>query len=254
MPAVQHSSGANAAENKAAKVPPDTVVYAVGDIHGCLVKLKRLHLAIKADAARRPASRRVVVYLGDYVDRGPDSFGVVEFLIRHPLFGFESVYLKGNHEDFLLRFLDDAGVADAWLMNGGDTTLESYDVAVFGPRRGEDRAEALRHDFAAAIPAAHREFLSRLKTWHIEGDYAFVHAGVRPGTPIEAQREVDLLWIRHEFLGSSADFGHVVVHGHTPTWHPEVRPNRVGIDTGAVYGGELTALALDGEKRDFLTA
>jgi serine/threonine protein phosphatase 1 len=153
-----------------------------------------------------------------------------------------------------LRFLDDVEVVDVWLMNGGDATLESYDVAVHGRGRAGDPAEALRRDFAAMLPEVHLEFLTRLKTWHVEGDYAFVHAGVRPGMPIEAQREADLLWIRNEFLGSNADFGRVIVHGHTPTWHPDVRPNRIGIDTGAVFGGALTALALEGDRRDFLTA
>lgn len=251
--AVQHGPDSDGRE-KAAQAPPGAVIYAVGDIHGCLNKLKRLHLAIRDDAAARRATRRIVVYLGDYVDRGPDSAGVVDFLIDHPLRGFETVHLKGNHEDFLLRFLDDARIIEAWFMNGGDATLESYDVDIFDPALRQDPAEGLRQKFAAAIPPAHLAFFRNLKTRHVEGSYAFVHAGVRPGLPLAAQREADLLWIRHEFLGSTADFGHVVVHGHTPTWHPDVRSNRIGIDTGAVYGGVLTALALEDEKRDFLTA
>jgi serine/threonine protein phosphatase 1 len=251
--AVQRGPDAERRE-KAAQAPPGAVIYAVGDIHGCLNKLKRLHLAIRDDAATRRATRRIVVYLGDYVDRGPDSAGVVDFLIGHPLLGFESVYLKGNHEDFLLRFLEDARIIEAWFMNGGDATLESYDVDIFDPALSENRAEGLRRRFASAVPPAHLAFYHNLKLWHVEGDYAFVHAGVRPGLPLTAQRDLDLLWIRYEFLGSSADFGHVVVHGHTPTWRPDVRLNRIGIDTGAVYGGVLTALALEDGKRDFLTA
>lgn len=251
--AVQHGPEVERRE-KTAKAPPGAVIYAVGDIHGCVNKLKRLHLAIQDDAAARRATRRIVVYLGDYVDRGPDSAGVVDFLLDRPLPGFETIYLKGNHEDFLLRFLEDARFIEAWFMNGGDATLESYDVDIFDPALSENRAESLRRRFASAIPPAHLAFYRHLKLWHVEGDYAFVHAGVRPGLPLAAQRDVDLLWIRHEFLGSDADFGHVVVHGHTPTWRPDVRPNRIGIDTGAVYGGALTALALEDEKRDFLTA
>jgi serine/threonine protein phosphatase 1 len=251
--AVQHGPDVERRE-KAAQAPPGAVIYAVGDIHGCLNKLKRLHLAIQDDAAARRATRRIVVYLGDYVDRGPDSAGVVDFLLDHPLPGFETVHLKGNHEDFLLRFLEDARIIEAWFMNGGDATLESYDVDIFDPALKENRAEGLRRRFASAVPPAHLTFYRNLKLWHVEGDYAFVHAGVRPGLPLTAQRDVDLLWIRHEFLGSNTDFGHVMVHGHTPTWRPDVRLNRIGIDTGAVYGGALTALALEDEKRDFLTA
>ncbi len=240
-------------------MPPGTRVYAVGDCHGCLEALRGLRAAIVADSthadAEAPlADRRVVVYLGDYIDRGPDSRGVVDLLIDEPLADFESVHLLGNHEAFLRRFLDGEDVAAVWMMNGGGATLRSYGLdvaAINGPWPGGD-APALRAALAAAVPEAHRGFLDGLGLNHIEGDYFFVHAGVRPGVPLERQGAVDLLWIREPFLGSTADHGKVVVHGHSPAAEVVVRPNRIGIDTGACYGGKLTALVLEGNQHRFL--
>ncbi len=242
-----------------ATVPPGTRVYAVGDCHGCLEALRGLRAAILADSARADAEapradRRVVVYLGDYIDRGPDSRGVVELLIGAPLAGFESVHLRGNHEAFLCGFLDGEEVAAVWMMNGGSETLRSYglDVAAINrPWPGGD-APALRAALAAAVPEAHRAFLDGLALSHIEGDYFFAHAGVRPGVPLERQEENDLLWIREPFLGSTADHGKVVVHGHSAAAEVAVRANRIGIDTGACYGGKLTALVLEGNQHRFL--
>ncbi len=242
-----------------ATVPPGTRVYAVGDCHGCLEALRGLRAAMVADSTRADAEgpradRRVLVYLGDYVDRGPDSRGVVELLIGEPLAGFESVHLLGNHDAFLRRFLDGEDVAAIWMMNGGGATLRSYglDVAALtGPWPGGD-APALHAALAAAVPEAHRAFLDGLALSHIEGDYFFAHAGVRPGVPLERQGENDLLWIREPFLGSTADHGKVVVHGHSAAAEVAVRPNRIGIDTGACYGGKLTALVLEGAERRFL--
>jgi serine/threonine protein phosphatase 1 len=240
-------------------VPPGTRVYALGDCHGCLAALRGLRAAIVADSARADArgpraDRRVVVYLGDYIDRGPDSRGVVELLIGEPLAGFESVHLLGNHELFLLRFLDGEDDASVWMMNGGPATLRSYglDARGVGPRTGGD-ASRLRDALTAAVPAAHRAFLDGLALSHLEGDYFFVHAGVRPGVPLAAQEADDLLWIREPFLGSTADHGKVVVHGHSTTTEVTVRANRIGIDTGACYGGNLTALVLEGSRRRFLS-
>ncbi len=196
-----------------------------------------------------------MVYLGDYIDRGPDSRGVLELLIGEPLAGFESVHLLGNHEAFLLGFLDGEDLASVWLMNGGDATLRSYglDVAALnGPGPGGD-PPALRAALIPAVPAAHRAFLDGLALSHVEGDYFFVHAGVRPGVPLGRQGEHDLLWIREPFLSSAADHGKVVVHGHSTTAEVELRSNRIGIDTGVCYGGKLTALVLEGEQHRFLS-
>ncbi len=229
----------------AAAVPPDTRVYAVGDVHGCATLLARLHELIRADAAAAPERRRVVVYLGDYVDRGPDSAGVVDMLIAGPGEGFEAVHLKGNHEDFLLRFLADPSIGGLWLMNGGGATLASYGVD------GDGGAD-LRRAFLHALPKTHRAFYEGLRLWHREGTYLFVHAGIRPGRPVESQLAEDLLWIREPFLLSRADHGCVVVHGHTPVGAPEILDNRINVDTGAVWSGRLTALVLYGAERSFL--
>jgi serine/threonine protein phosphatase 1 len=242
-----------------AAVPPNTRAYAVGDCHGCLEALRELREAIVADSARadaeRPrAQRRVVVYLGDYIDRGPDSRGVIDLLIGAPLAGFETIHMLGNHEALMRGFLDGEDVASVWMTNGGTETMRSYglDVAALDrPWRGGD-APALRDALAAVVPEAHRTFLDSLALCHVEGDYFFAHAGIRPGVPLERQGEDDLLWIREPFLGSTADHGKVVVHGHSAAREPEVRANRIGIDTGACYGGKLTALVLEDHRHRFL--
>jgi serine/threonine protein phosphatase 1 len=236
-----------------AEAPAGTRIYAIGDIHGQLDQLQALEALIVADAAESPAERRLIVYLGDYVDRGQDSAGVVGHLAEGPPAGFEAVYLKGNHEALMLDFLDDPDGGTNWLMNGGDTTLESYGVDVHADTpAGVPRLDHLSRSFARALPRSHRSFLNGLDVRHEEGDYLFVHAGVRPGVAMEEQDPHDMIWIRYPFLQSSADFGKVVVHGHTPEPNPVERDNRIGIDTGAVYGGKLTALVLDGADRRFL--
>ncbi len=234
------------------RVPDGRRVYAVGDVHGRADLLSLLHGRIEADARGAPEARKVLVYLGDYVDRGPNSFAVVETLIQRPLAGFHIVHLKGNHEDFLLRFLDDPSLAEIWLMNGAAATLLSYGVDVYDPATGASTFEGVRHDFAASLPAHHLAFFRRLHMCHVEGDYAFVHAGVRPGVPLDGQRDDDLLWIRDPFLDSDRDFGKVVVHGHTVDRDPVQRANRIGIDTGACFTGCLTCLVLEGAGRRFL--
>lgn len=233
-------------------VPPGTRVYAIGDVHGCAGLLDQLHGAILADAAQAPARRRVAVYLGDYVDRGADSAGVIDLLLDDPLPGFERVFLKGNHEDFMLRFLGEPRHGPLWLMNGGGATLASYGVCDSDIRRPGDRIVQLHDAFRSRLPARHLEFLRRLDLVHQEGDYLFVHAGVRPGVPLGVQTEEDLLWIREPFLSSGEDLGCVVVHGHTPVEAPEVCVNRINVDTGAVWTGTLTAAVLYGAERRFL--
>jgi len=238
----------------APSVPAGHVVYAIGDIHGETEKLDLLHRMILADAHGRAATRRIAVYLGDYVDRGPDSAGVVDRLIDDTLPDFERVFLMGNHEDFLLQFLEAAGSMMAWFYNGGIQTLESYDIDMAGYDMWMADPRRLRDHFRVRLPSSHRAFFEALTLHYVQGDYLFVHAGIRPGRPLAAQSRADLLWIRDAFLTSDADHGHVVVHGHTPGDEIEIHPNRIGIDTGAVYGGRLTALVLEGERRDFLQA
>ena len=235
-----------------ARLPENTRLYAIGDIHGCPDLLRRLHGLILKDAENAPGARKVCVYVGDYVDRGPNSFGVIDMLINEPLEGFERHYLKGNHEDFLLTFLKDGTGADMWLWNGGRQTLESYGIDLWGPDILYDDAPALRTQLRAALPEDHLGFLKGLALSHREGDYLFVHAGIRPGRALEEQTEFDMMWIRDEFLDSGEDPGFVVVHGHSVRTEPDQHPNRIGIDTGACHSGRLTALVLEGESRRFL--
>jgi serine/threonine protein phosphatase 1 len=228
-------------------VPEGELIYAVGDIHGRSDLLAELLLKIEADAAMRLAAKKRLIFLGDYVDRGPDSRGVVEILLHGLPSDFSAHFLKGNHEALLLGFLADASRLDQWRYNGGEETMASYGVDV-GWLKEVRAGEA----FASALPATHLHFLQGLDLLIPADDYLFVHAGVRPGVPLEAQSETDLIWIRDEFLGSTKSFGKVVVHGHTPALEPVMRPNRIGIDTGAVFSGRLTALRLQDGERSFL--
>lgn len=239
------------ADTPRARAPDDTRVYAVGDVHGRSDLLARLHEEIRRDAAAAPESRKVIVYLGDYVDRGPDSAGVLSMLIDGPIDGVEQVCLKGNHEDFLLRFLDDPGICHLWLMNGGRETLRSYGLPA-DAAGADEAAAALSAEFRTRLPDAHLQFLRSLPLNHRAGGYLFVHAGILPGVELARQTAEDMLWIRDPFLRSSYDHGCVVVHGHTPVDAPEVRFNRINIDTGAVWSGCLTALVMHGDRWSFL--
>ena len=236
----------------APSAPPDTRIYAIGDIHGHLSLLEQIHELILEDAARMLKSRNVVVYLGDYIDRGPDSAGVIDRLLAEPLGNFECIHLKGNHEDMLLRFLTDTSVAPVWFPNGGTDTLESYGVAARSFVHEPSELAAMQEAFQQKLPSPHLAFFEGLSLSHVEGDYAFVHAGVLPGVPLTQQQPEDMMWIRDEFLYSDEDHGYVVVHGHTPSEYPEFQRNRINIDTGAFYTGRLTTLVLHGEKVAFL--
>jgi serine/threonine protein phosphatase 1 len=236
---------------RAPRIPDDRRLYVVGDIHGRFDLLVELHALIRADAETGRNLQRVVVYLGDYVDRGPGSFDVIDLLINEPLPGFEAVHLMGNHEAMMLEFLT-GPPEPIWTSNGGIATLASYGldppVALYHPAD----LETFRLRLREALPPDHLGFLQGLRFCHGEGDYFFVHAGVRPGVPLEAQDPDEMMWIRDRFLLSDADFGKRVVHGHTPSRMPEVCENRIGIDTGAFYSGCLTCLVLEGAELRFL--
>jgi len=238
-------------ERKSPAVEPRRV-YVIGDIHGRADLLDRMIAAIAGDLTARPCDQCLTVTLGDYIDRGADSRGVVERLARNP-FPTRFVALKGNHEDLLATFLANPASAEVWRRNGGLETLFSYGVDVAPLMRGRDydrAADALR----AALPAAHVAFFAALPLTLTAGRYFLCHAGVRPGIPLARQSEDDLLWIRGEFLDSTADFGKIVVHGHTPTPEPELLPNRINVDTGAFMTGRLTCAVLEEAEVRFLTA
>jgi calcineurin-like phosphoesterase family protein len=232
------------------QVPDEAArIYAIGDIHGRLDLLDRAIAAIERDVKEYGAAA-LTVTLGDYVDRGPASRGVLDRLCVNP-FPTPHVALKGNHETFLAAFLADPGLGPQWRDYGGLETLHSYGISAsrFMLSRNYDAAaQALQE----ALPASHVGFLQSLKTSHSHGKYFLCHAGVRPGVPLERQDERDLLWIRNEFLASDVDFGKIVVHGHTPVEAPEVKPNRINIDTGAFATGRLTCVALDEDGHRFL--
>lgn len=240
-------------EPAAASVPRGLRVYAIGDIHGRLDLLDRLLALIEEDGAGAPDLVKYIVTLGDYVDRGPASAGVIDRLIAGPPVGFGAIHLKGNHEAAMLDFLTDTRVGPSWLSFGGQATLASYGVYP-GLEIGslEQRMTDIQAALCGVLPPAHWEFLNSLRPSVTIGDYMFVHAGVRPGVPLNLQRDSDLLWIRESFLGSSADHGKVIVHGHTIADQPEVRANRIGIDTGAYATNRLTCLVLEGTARRFL--
>ena len=235
------------------RVPAGRRIYAIGDIHGRVDLLRRLHEKIAAHAASAPPAHCVIVYLGDYVDRGPQSRAVVDLLIEGPPAGFEAVHLLGNHEQALLQFLEDESIGPLWFAFGGMATLLSFGIAVTAG--GLARAASLapvQAQLCRAIAPHQLAFLRSLRPMHVEGDYAFVHAGVHPGIPLERQAAHDLTNIREEFLLSAHDHGKVVVHGHSIEEEPVVRFNRIGIDTGAYATGRLTCLVLDGAERAFL--
>lgn len=241
--------GARPAAPPPAAAPPGLRLYAIGDIHGCRAELDSLLALIEADPAEGVEKR--LVFLGDYVDRGPDSRGVLDRLIALAAGSPQAVFLKGNHEAAMLDFLRAPETGDAWLQWGGEETLESYGVdPVARP------PSAIAADFRDRLPAAHRAFLEGLELHRAFGDYLFVHAGLRPGVALDAQEERDLLWIRGEFHNAPADKrpDKVVVHGHHPGRKPIDAGWRIAVDTGACYGGKLTAVALEGETRRFLAA
>jgi serine/threonine protein phosphatase 1 len=229
-----------------AALPQGRRMYAIGDIHGCAKQLASLHAEIAEDLLRRPIASALLLHIGDYVDRGADTAGVIAMLLEgSPIPGVEIVNLMGNHESTMLDALSGERAAGTdWLFAGGKAALESYGIDPDGPR---DR-------WATLIPQSHQDFLRNLTLIHREGGYAFIHAGVRPGIALEDQARDDLLRSRQPFLYSEADFGAVIVHGHTPVKAPVIRHNRIGIDTGAVFGGKLTCVVLEADKLSFLSA
>lgn len=219
-------------------IPPGQRVYAIGDVHGCRDLLVQLHAEIARHDAALPRAEVTVIHLGDLVDRGEDSAGAVGAVMAGPpIPGAAHVVLMGNHERLMLDAVlrGDVEAAAIWRRNGGDAALESWGV----PRR------ARVQDWKDLIPREALDYLNRCPLTHRIGDTLFVHAGIRPGVPLERQSPHDLLWIREPFLSWTDPLPVRVVHGHTPTRMPEILPHRIGIDTGAVMGGRLTCAVLE---------
>ena len=229
-----------------ARLPEGRRIYAIGDIHGCDVQLGDLHEMIAEDLTQRPVEAPLLLHIGDYVDRGADTAGVLQRLLAEtPIPGLPVVNLVGNHDETMLHALSgDRAAATDWLFAGGAPALQSYGIDPDSPRES----------WPEQVPSEHLDFLRSLTLSHRDGGYFFVHGGVRPGVPLEQQAREDLLRMRQPFLYSDMSFGAVVVHGHTPVRDPVVRHNRIAIDTGAVFGGKMTCLVLEGDTLGFLTA
>jgi serine/threonine protein phosphatase 1 len=251
-------------QKRVVKAPEGVCIYAIGDVHGRADLLQQLIVQIRADAESLPAGTKPqIVFLGDYIDRGLKSKDVIDFLISGTLDDFDPVFLMGNHEEALLKFLQEATFGSQWARFGGSETLFSYGLAPPNQRASlqshEDMAAArdawsrVWNEFQVRLPGDHRAFFQALRSHHIAGDYLFVHAGLRPGLSLQEQSQRDMLWIRDEFLDDPAEFPHKIVHGHTPmdTVHHDHR--RIGLDTGAFLSGKLTAAKLLGTDVAFLS-
>ena len=205
--------------------------YVIGDIHGSLSKLRNLIARCERDA---DGQSMTLVFIGDYIDRGPDSRDVVEFVMKlHSRLRSNAICLMGNHEALALAAIESGMNAGNWLLNGGDMTLRSYGVSS-----------------ARDLPTEHIAWFRSLQLRHDDGQRLFVHAGINPAKPLDAQDDHDLLWIREPFLSDGRDYGRLIVHGHTPTrtGMPDIRSNRLNIDTGAAYGHALTAAVFTGRQ------
>lgn len=239
-----------ASRKKKPRVPEGVRIYAVGDIHGRADLLDAMLKRIDADLEASPVPVGIEVYLGDYIDRGPDSREVIDRLVERNR-TFRAVFLKGNHESYLTGFAGNPTVLEEWQQFGGIETLMSYGVKP--PFNADAEAQAhIAARFEQALPANHRRFLGNLRLSFTCGDFFFVHAGVRPGIPLARQREEDLLWIRQDFLLHEEEFSKIIVHGHTPVPEPDIRSNRINIDTGAYATGRLTCLKLEDNRIGFI--
>jgi serine/threonine protein phosphatase 1 len=225
--------------------------YAIGDVHGRLDSLKALLDMIEDDVRRRRTRKTTLIFLGDLIDRGPDSAGVIDTLRSFRPAYAKAMFLMGNHEEVMLRVLKgDTGLLGQWLTFGGAECVRSYgvDPLALGKMRPAEAIALLRQ----TIPRRHVEFIANFADSISFGSYLFVHAGIRPGIGLGEQAQNDLRWIREPFLTDERDHGHVVVHGHTISATVEELPNRIGIDTGAYRTGVLTALGIEGTERWFL--
>ncbi|UPK33908.1 metallophosphoesterase [Bradyrhizobium sp. 186] len=226
-------------------LPEGVRIFAMSDIHGCAHLLEQMLRVIDADIANSRPGYAIEVFMGDYIDRGPDTRSTLDILVERSRRG-NAVFLKGNHEAFLVRVFEEPSLFEDWIRIGGAQTLMSYGLAP--PDLKRDDPVSILRDLIRAMPGEHLEFLDDLRLSYTCGDFFFVHAGVRPGVALAEQRESDLLWIREEFLRSQEQFGKYIVHGHTPVRTAEILANRVNIDTGAYATGNLTLMSIQGSR------
>lgn len=237
---------------KHARGPDRLRVYAIGDVHGRLDLLQEMYRLIQAENEKSPPFDWVIIHLGDYVDRGPDSKGVLDLLVSAQKKTHRMLAIAGNHDIGFLEFLATGAPNGIFAYNGGRQTALSYGVSIdFNDLRSVVTG---RDALLRAVPPAHIEFLRSLKLSMVFGDFFFCHAGIRPGVNLDNQDPDDLVWIRQQFLDEPRLYPKIIIHGHTPVTDVEIRPNRINLDTGAVFSGRLSALVIDGEKKFFLEA
>lgn len=218
-------------------LPDNVVLYVIGDIHGCIEPLRRLQALIDNDRSRTRPPYSADIYLGDYVDRGPDSSAVLDLLIDRSR-RQKAIFIKGNHDLMMEEFARGRRSLAEWLPYGAADTLRSYGAT-------PEQIAAQSEELPTLIPEQHVDFMASCDLSFRVEDYLFVHAGIRPGRSLDAQLPEDVMWIRDDFLNDQRDFGAIVVHGHTPVETPEFKANRIGIDTGAYMTGQLTCLRID---------
>ena len=222
--------------------PRDTILYAIGDLHGHLDEHNILYAILENEIAKRPEKKHVIIYLGDYVDRGPDSYRLIDRLIKIQNSDSPAthIFLKGNHENAFIGYMDSPLSWSKWLDYGGMDTAESYGITFATDILIPSEHEALQQKLLQNVPVEHYTFLNTLETKYVARDYAFVHAGIQPGVPLSEQDEEDLIFIREPFLSWPHPHEKCIVHGHTITQTPNITPHRIGIDTGLYRYGVLT--------------
>ncbi len=238
--------------NHTANAGPQAITtYVVGDVHGCFTELKSLLSKIEADTIHENNRGKRVVFVGDLIDRGPDSFKVVDYLSKYKPENIETIYLMGNHEEIFLKVLaGKESVLGSWLEYGGRSTARSYGVNNLG--EFHINPESLMRRIQARVPESHIGFIKSFRIYYQFENYLCVHAGIKPKVPLEKQNPKDMMWIRDKFLNYKKPHSHIVVHGHTIVEEPEILSNRVAVDTGAYAGGKLTAARIENGDVKFI--
>ena len=231
--------------------PSGLRIYCIGDVHGREDLLQQVHDNILDDVSDY-TGRKIVIYLGDYIDRGERSKQVIELLLSHPLSDFESIHLRGNHEQSLLDFLIEPDIGQAWFKYGGLQTLVSYGIRYNKIPTSTKDMQELQTELKERLPDSHLEFLKKTLIFHSFGSYYFVHAGVNPRLSLEQQQPDDQLWIREDFIHHTKAYEKIIIHGHTITDEPDFQHNRIGLDTGAYQSGKLSCLVLENDSQRIL--